>query len=224
MKNKPRGPRVSYVVWICLIAIYQGGSWFAQEGVAWSASSEPDDVLLEFSESVGVLSEAASLPLLRVYHSGLVRVHVPPYMKGSGNYSMRLNARELEELIQLLHDKAVFEFDPAFVKGCKQEIDGQATHVAAAGENVPRLLYTSDPETIQLDIQIDPSRLSYNITPSINSSQCSIVWQGLRSDVLNYPSISQIQDLSAVISCLRSFCSHERLEQATNDSIWPDDE
>ena len=187
-----------------------------QEG-PFSRDAEDRVPLVTFTESVGIIAQPRSVPLLRIYHDGEIRVHLPRYTKNAGDYSMQLESLEMTQLIQLLHDKGVFTFDPVYVQKCKHDINSKAAQALAMGKPSAELMYHSDPETLKLEVRIDPLLLDMEEKVFSSPAQCSITWLGLRADVQRYPSLSEIQNLDAVIECLRAFCSHERLQRVVSD-------
>ena len=82
---------------------------------AFVFSTDSDFVLLRFSVYHPMIDAADNARTCIVYGNGMVRVHVPQYMKNAGDYSMMLSLSELNGLLSKLAKNGLFEIDGGFL-------------------------------------------------------------------------------------------------------------
>ena len=127
-----------------------------------------------------------------VREDGCVLIHYPAYDTRHGDYTYRLDARELRSLRAELRATGVSRFDPAAVR---RDLASRAlAKQAVAGS---RLVHVSDEEVIELQIE-----------SAVGTKATEFAWSGLRAQRRNHPDQEAIAGLAA---------ARERLLQLSTD-------
>jgi hypothetical protein len=163
---------------------------FAAEGGGFEISNDPAQLVVSFSERVGEV-QSDDHPWLRVYADGTVIRHRPAYYTNPGDFVVRLDEAELNELVQSLVDGGLMDFDTATVKA----------EMRAARQQNAAPVYSSDPSVFEIEVNLQ-SFLSGEGAVSEQNVQRHISWQGLRADARHYPSVSALADLSDACATL----------------------
>ena len=83
---------------------------------AVSRGQSSADLVLEYGHIHHMLAEQDSLPLLRIYADGLVKVHYPAYMSRAGDYELLLSRAELMTLLnQIGNELSAIDFEGGWV-------------------------------------------------------------------------------------------------------------
>ncbi len=186
------------------IAIALGAAPAAAQ-IPWAAAppepgfeyaSDPQTLVLAFSEVLGELAEADPGPTLRLYGDGRLAVHYPAYMRRAGEYSGRLSPNEMHDLMASLIGKKLVEFDTGKVRGRVRAAAAARRRGAADARGEPVLFATSDPSRIEITLNLDRYRPAGS-GPELRHVARRISWRGLRADAGRYPEIAELQDLAA---------------------------
>ena len=104
-------------------------------------ASEP---VIEYSLRHHMLADHDHVPLLRVYGDGRLLVHRPAYMKNAGDFALQLQQAELAELIRMLADKGILDFDVTAANEIRCQTRKAAVATKASSQTAKRR-FTSIP-------------------------------------------------------------------------------
>ena len=148
-------------------------------------SSDPDTVVVTYSETPDMLGNPDPVPMIRVFADGEVLIHYPEYMKRAGDYQVFLNPGEMRQLLIAL--SGVFDFNAPAARQKKQQIQQMQP---------PALLATSersDKTLEQISVELDGYR-GKAIAASRPVKQ-HIKWRDIEVDVQNYPGVADLAAL-----------------------------
>jgi hypothetical protein len=168
-----------------------------------ATASEP---IIEYNLVHGMLAQPDPVPLLRVYGNGRVHVHFPAYMKKTGDYEMNVSPVELNELIRLLADDGIMDFDPHAARQEKQQLE--AARRAATGE----LFHVSDATDTVINVRLSQYQRAA-ASPRINQFHKRFRWRNLDIDARRYPESNRIMRAASAAANLRALCSHPGLQK-----------
>ncbi|MFQ5699207.1 MAG: hypothetical protein ACE5IL_13100 [Myxococcota bacterium] len=165
---------------------------------------DPSKLVLSFDEEVGAIARPDPIPLLRIYADGLAKVHVPAYMRGSGDYRLRLDPLRLRTLVRELLSAGVMDLDDRQVRRHRRRL---GTRRDAAG--LPRR--RTDPATVRIELRL--ARLAGR--PAVRHV---LRWPGLRGDARDFPSDVRVRDVKRGVDALWRICHDPRLQRDPSPS------
>jgi hypothetical protein len=175
-----------------------------------------DVPLIEFEQLPTELAESDPIPRLRIYSSGLVRVHYPIFMKMAGDYETYLFREELDTIVEDLIFSNLVEFDPSKVK---QEI--------RAGVSAEEALLTLDHRPgVRVESRVDQTlttiRLAFETYRRTDGRVMSdidktIRWNGLKWDAALHPQVQTLQKLFRLEQKLLSIAESENLVRVPDE-------
>jgi hypothetical protein len=169
-------------------------------------SSNAVDPVIEYTLVHHMLAEQDPQPLLRVYGSGRVHVHLPLYMKRAGDYELHLTRTELDKLLHSLVQDGIIDFDHAAVKQQKQQIASQQR--ASAGV----LFHVSDVTETVINIKLDEYQRGPG-TSRIAGLKRQFTWKNLEHDAKRFRQLNTLQGAAAATQRLHSFINHPGLQR-----------
>jgi hypothetical protein len=187
---------------LCLLAAALSASAFAAETARFELSSDPEQLILSFSEQIGEV-ESDDHPWLRIYADGSVVAHRPVYYTDPGDFSAQLGEAELRELVQSLIDGGLMDFDSAAVRYEMNAARGQSSSP----------FYSSDPSTFEIQLNLQ-AFTAEDGSPTEQDVQRHISWQGLRADVKRYPGVAALGELQATCGRLEELSAWARQQDA----------
>ena len=168
-----------------------------------TTSSEP---LIEFNLVHHMLAQPDPTPLLRVYGNGRVHVHYPAYMKKAGEYEMYLNRGQIIELLRMLSDNGIMDFNEAAIKAERRQLETARRN--ATGE----IFHISDDSDTHIDIRLKQFQRAGTSRP-INNFTKQFRWRNLKSDVARYPGSASITKAANATATLEALCKHPALQR-----------
>lgn len=166
----------------------------AYGSVAAQAQSPEELVALEYGHRHELLEDQDREPLMRIFASGLVRVHYPAYMKRAGDYEIRLTQNEFAELLDGLAEK----LSTIDVEGAKAERRALRERRRAGGQ----LHHVSD-TTVTI--------IRYRPSLTADAPLRTIEWDNVATDLRFYSEIAAVQVLGEVEATLRSLLDSDRM-------------
>lgn len=179
----------------------------AHTQVAFQASENPSTVVIQLTLDVGV--EGDDTPLLRIYGDGRVLVHVPVYMRRAGDYTLRLDAAELNGLLQTFVQGGLVDFS---VEGVREEIRQvrSARRRAALDAGGPLTLTTrSDDAVVVIDVRL--ARFTGADGEVRRDVAARASWTGLQFSAADFPGVASLQSLAAMERQLIALTEHTDL-------------
>ncbi|RLA49718.1 MAG: hypothetical protein DRR42_15085 [Gammaproteobacteria bacterium] len=174
--------------------------------------SDPDTVVIAYSEIPDMLANPDPTPMIRVFVDGEVLIHYPEYMKRAGDYQVFLNPGELRRLMIAL--SGVFDFNAATVRQAKRQ---------AGQMQVPGLLVVSersDKTLEQINIELDGYRGTAGAASRPVRQQ--IKWRDIEVDVGEYPEITGLAALGKARRTIRQLLErHDLLDLDSGKVIAP---
>ncbi len=162
--------------------------------------------VLEYRQTIPMLSGFSTRPTVQVFADGTVRVHRPVYMKQAGDYQYRLTATELVSLLRALVDDGLAVLDGNTARAEKARLDQQARQ---RGE-LHVVSDTMESEVILRLRDFQPDRRSA-VVPLLEKR---LVWKNLENDARRYPGVAGIQALSRSMSRLETLKRDARMRPA----------
>ena len=151
-----------------------------------------------------MLAEYDPVPLLRIYGDGRLHVHRPPYLKNAGDYVLQLQPGELAELVRLIADRGIIDFDTAAAKQEQQQL--RAARRAASG----RVYHVSDATDTVIRIRLDKFQRTA-ASKSLTGFDRQITWRNLEMDARQFSSSARLQDAATVAGALHDLTNHPEL-------------
>ena len=159
-----------------------------RQGLA-AAQAEP---VLTFKSTHDLLP-ADDIHWVEFYEDGTVLIHYPVYMKKAGDYVVQLSADEILDILRLLVDPLVLNFDREQVEAEKEEIDAESPVVYAISDNS----YSE----FEISLRINGSSV-------LVTSDQLIRWANLNLDKDRYPEIEVLGILAEIEAILMSLADH----------------
>jgi hypothetical protein len=177
-----------------LVLAVLGGqlSWAQSAPARFELPSDPQALVLRFSESLAALAHPDPGPSLEVYADGRVAVHYPPYMKRAGDYELRLDPGALQRLVASQLARGVAEFDPEAVRSRRRELARERGR--AAGSQRPELFSVPDAATSRFELRLGSYQPAGRGPQAPFSKRIS--WHGLAAHARHYPEIAALADLA----------------------------
>jgi len=153
--------------------------------------NDPEFIVLEYY-STGTATVGVPRPRLRIHGDGRAVVVRPDYMQQPGRFEKYLRQSEVQQLLEQLERRGVFDFDENRIK---EEIrDLQLKIRSSESSTGRRIRHVSDASqetlVVKLD-QYDPAD-GGEARPDLRQK---VSWSDLRIDVVNYPEIYALANL-----------------------------
>ncbi|MDT8363388.1 MAG: hypothetical protein RQ714_01895 [Nitrosomonas sp.] len=178
----------------------------------WPASevSQPDEstILLHYVHLLGGPREGMTNPSLTIYQDGHLRVFYPSYMKQSGTYVASLSPASLKKLWRALTDQHLLKFDPQKVRS-----ELSLLQKRDSSEQPSEVQSKSDEVTTMMEFYPNRYQPSPTLAQDARNEKKRISWYGLKSDVMRYETIVEIQLFYAVCEQLDAIMQSDQLEQ-----------
>ena len=166
-------------------------------------SSDPDTVVITYSEVPDMLANPDPTPLIRVFGDGEVLVHYPNYMKRAGDYQLFLNPGELRKL--LLTVSGVIGFDAKLAAQVRRE------EKKARFDDTGIVTERSDEVLERIEIQLDGFQGS--ATSSMRAVDERAEWRDIGPDAREFPGLPGMKGLGGARNALRELLARPDLEQ-----------
>ncbi|MEM9595741.1 MAG: hypothetical protein AAGD06_15830 [Acidobacteriota bacterium] len=192
---------------ILVLLLCGAGTAFAQTPTPAQLDypDDPDFMVLEYTVTHDELAENDPIPLLRIYGDGTVRVHIPVYMKGAGDFSLKLPADELRSLLTAVDAAGVLGFDAERVAESKAEA------VEARFQRDGTYLDISDTSWTHIRVRLETYQPAASGAPA-GSFDRQIRWPDVAWHAEHYPSLVEVRNLANVEQRLRGLLRHPALQ------------
>jgi hypothetical protein len=180
-----------------------------------SYPASPETPVIEFNRIIHSLADTASKPRLRIFGDGTVAVHFPPYMKRAGDYTLTLSSEALDDLLLTLGRLGVFHFDAEAMRAKKHQRIMRKNRQVASKDSKQPLRVILDADTTELHVNIDsflPAAAGLSALGKVNNR---IRWQGLKSDVTEFPELHELRELLEAEDLLEQLTFHPGLKKTT---------
>lgn len=168
-----------------------------------TTSSEP---LIEFNLVHHMIAQPDPTPLLRIYGDGRVHVHYPAYMKKAGDFEMHLNRGQVIELLRMLSDNGIMDFNEAATKAERRQLE--TTRRNATGE----VFHISDDSDTNITIRLNQYQRP-GTSQAINNFTKQFRWRNLGVDTRRYPGSAAITKAGNAAAVLDALCNHQALQR-----------
>ncbi|WP_456448484.1 hypothetical protein [Thiolapillus sp.] len=163
--------------------------------VALAAGPAGEQELLQYTQTNDMIA-SDGVPMLRVFDSGRVLVHLPAWKKNSGDYEYFLSDTELKALKDRLESPLVAAFDKARME--------RALHAA---ENTARaggaMLF-----------EISDNTYTHMIVNSgINGPEKDITWANLQNDAQRHTELKELVELADTERYLQKLLHHPKMKK-----------
>jgi len=161
-------------------------------------------VVIEYSQVITMIGDPDPTPLLRIYGDGRVLVHYPAYMKRGGDYEMRLDDTELQQLIASLELKGLFSYDKNSVRQLKQQ--SKTRQIAAT----PIATMRSDDTFSVIKINLGSYMPANSRSPTANFKK-ELSLKNLKWDAKDHPDVIDLKNAASAEEQLNTFLNHPKL-------------
>lgn len=162
--------------------------------------------VIEYNLVHHMLADPDPQALLRVYGSGRVHVHIPRYMKQSGDYELQLKVSELNALLRSLALDGIIDFDRA---GAKQQMQQLAFQQRAANG---MLFQVSDVTETVINVNLDEYQAGPGSRRMVDLRK-RFSWDNLEHDAKRFRQLPSIQGASAATQRLHGLINHPGLKK-----------
>lgn len=180
------------------------GNIVAYPKVRFSANAV--DPVIDYQLVHHMLADQDPQPLLRIYGNGRVHVHIPEYMKRSGDYELYLSTSELNALLRSLSQDGIIDFDRP---GTKQKMR-QLVFQQRASDGV--LFHVSDITETVINITLDEYQAGPQAKPVVGLKQ-RFSWENLQQDAKRFRQLPALQGASSAAQRLHSLIDHPGLNR-----------
>jgi hypothetical protein len=192
---------------VCLAATAHAASGpTAQSQPVFHFVAADDNLVIEYTLDHHLLAQPDPVPLLRVYGSGRVLVHFPVYMKKAGDYEMQISRAELGELLRMLADKGVMDFNAAAIRDERRQL--ASARQATTGE----FFHVSDATDTVINITLDQYQRTKS-SPRIDGLKRQFRWRNLETDARQFPQAARFTNAADASAALRALCEHPALRK-----------
>lgn len=153
-------------------------------------STQTTTPVIEYNLVHEMIAEPDAEPLLRIYGSGRVHVHIPAYMKNSGDFEIQLSRNKLNALIQMLSEEGVIDFDHRSARENMTRLRDQRRATTGA------LWEVSDVTETVIKVNLDSYQRNPTSTP-LSGIKKHFSWKKLQHDARRYPESITIQRAAA---------------------------
>lgn len=189
------------------VLVLSAASSHGQDTPAIAFSQDGGKVIIQMTRVLGEF-RGDGVPVLRVYGDGTVRVHFPVGMRKAGDYTMRLTAAQLKELLNSLALKGVLDFDSEAVRA---EVRAVRAKARAADAN-SLLRSVSDKTLTHIEVNL-ASYKAANAGSAETNVQKKVAWAGLRDDAKEYANVDALVGLAAAERELLALTQSANLEK-----------
>ena len=180
--------------------------------LSYEYAEEPDALVIQFSQDVGVLDPDPT-PLLRIYGDGLVRIHFPVYMKRAWDYTLQLAPNELRDLVGSLVEGGLIDFSPEATRAEMRGVAAARRAQAAPGQ--PGQLTTrSDEVTVSIEVRLR------RYVPAVGAARSDVTtridWTGAQGDAADFSTLRPLQALAAAERRLLALADREDATRIPN--------
>ena len=154
-------------------------------------------VILQYDQIPDMLKHPDITPILTIYGDGRVVTHIALYKKNSGDYAFALSPTELDSLIKFILEKNLHKFNIHSVRNQMKTIQHARQSFYSESD------LTQSVFTLNVISFTDQSNKKITLQKAIK-----IKAENIQSFARKYPSISALQNLTAV---------EQRLQQLMND-------
>ncbi len=162
--------------------------------IAGAAGLSGEEELLRYTQTNDMIA-SDGVPMLRVFDSGRVLVHLPAWKKNAGDYEYFLSDAELTALKNRLESPSVLNFDKARV-----ERKLRAARLAAR-KGGGELFEISDNTYTHL-----------TINAGIDGLEKEIVWTNLQNDAQRHAELKEIVELADTERFLQELLQHPQIK------------
>jgi hypothetical protein len=173
--------------------------------------SAPDQVVATYHRSHPEFAEQEATPLLRIYGDRTVRVHHPAFMKQAGDYEMRLEQAEMDELMATLAG-AVIGFDSQAVRLQRHQAQLAKWNAADRLEDVT-IEFVADATVSHFEIDIEAYRPAGAGAEVALAGPRAAAWRALSSEAQRFSAIPALSALRAVEKKLVALSVDPRLQR-----------
>ncbi len=169
-------------------------------------STQASTPIIEYTLVHEMLAEPDTEPLLRIYGDGRVHVHVPAYMKNSGDFEIQLSRNELDTLVLALSQDGVIDFDHNLTHENLDRLSAQRR--VATGT----LWQVSDVTETVIEVNLDRYQRNPASIP-VNGLKKRFSWKKLQLDARHYPESIAIQRAAASARMLHTVIQRPDLKR-----------
>jgi len=164
-------------------------------------ATNPEVVILSYSETPGMLASPDTLPRIQVFGDGRVWIHYPVYMKKAGDYGLYLNPGEVTALLNSV--SGAFGFDARAVRDSRDNIK------LAREMQDDEAFYRSDGTLEEITVNLT----GYQISPgaSIVAVEQAMAWTDIALDAHDYPELQELQNLNRARDGMRALLARDDL-------------
>lgn len=164
-------------------------------------ATDPEVVILSYSETPGMLANPDTLPRIQVFGDGWVWIHYPVYMKKAGDYGLYLNPGEVTALLKSV--SGAFGFDAMAVRDSRDNIK------LAREMQDDEVFYRSDGTLEEITVNLT----GYQDSPGapIVAVNQAMVWTDIALDVHDYPELQELQNLNRARDGMRALLARDDL-------------
>ncbi|WP_144375386.1 hypothetical protein [Thiolapillus brandeum] len=174
-----------------LVLLVSCSSWLS---VAMAAPSG-EQQLLNYSQTHDMVAYDG-IPMLRVFDSGRVQVHLPAYMKQAGDYEYFLTGEEMKILSDRMARKSVTAFNKSAL--------AEKLHMAEAASRV---------QGAQLFAISDNTYTILKVSPGGSEPGRTIEWSNLQNDAQRYSQVQDLVDLAETERFLQKLLHHPHMKK-----------
>ena len=168
------------------------GGWLS---VVMAAGPSGEKEFLRYTQSNDMIA-SDGIPMLRVFDSGRVLVHLPAWKKNAGDYEYFLSDAELAALKRRLDNPSVADFDKAEVERRLHAIE----NAARIGGG-------------QLFAISDNTYTHMAISSGINAPEKDIVWTNLQNDAQRHSELKDLVELADTERFLQRLLRHPKMKK-----------
>ncbi len=163
--------------------------------IAMAAGPSGEKEFLRYTQSNDMIA-SDGVPMLRVFDSGRVLVHLPAWKKNAGDYEYFLSDAELAELKHRLDNPSVSDFDKTRVAG--------KLHAAEKAARIGR------GELFEIS---DNTYTHMTISSGLNAPEKDIVWTNLQNDARRHSELKDLVELADTERFLQQLLRHPKMKK-----------
>lgn len=199
------------LLFIAFSTFIQPQAILASDNLSYDTS--PDSLIFSYHVIPSELIEQDQTPRIRIYGDGKALIHYSKVYKKAGSYRLKLTNSEMQEIMQLVSDNGILNFDKQTVLRSKQEADINVSAKKKASSQPQVTSITMDQDITQIYYNVQESSSANGTTLGKTSKSKKINYLGLRGDTQKYPNISAIQGLSQVDSWFKGLTNRPDLQK-----------
>jgi len=176
---------------LLLLTILGCSAWLS----AAMAASAGERELLRYTQTHDMIA-SGDFPVLQVFDSGRVRVHLPAWQKNAGDYEYFLSDAEFKALKDRLENSSVSGFDKAAL-----ERDLHAAEAAARAGGEPLFAISDNTYTHMV------------LDQGINAPAKDIAWTNLQNDARRHSGLRALAELAETERFLQKLLHHSQMNR-----------